>query len=168
VKPPSWALADLFRGATLISVLDGLQDPGNAGAVVRSAEAFGATGVVFLKGTVSPHNPKTLRASAGSLFRVPFLDGLTAELLCTAFEQNGLEMYAAVAHREGISKPLGEVDLTRKSAIVFGSEGRGVSPAVRAAAEELSIPTVKVESLNAAVAAGIVLYEAWRQRRLNE
>ena len=56
-------------------VLDGLQDPGNAGAIVRAAEAFGATGAIFVKGTVSPFNPKTLRASAGSLFRVPFLHG---------------------------------------------------------------------------------------------
>ena len=61
-------------------VLDGLQDPGNAGTIVRAAEAFGATGVVFLKGTVSPFNPKTLRASAGSLFRVPFLHGVDAAM----------------------------------------------------------------------------------------
>ncbi len=61
----------LFRGVPLVVVLDGLQDPGNAGAIVRAAEAFGATGAIFLKGTVSPYNPKTLRASAGSLFRVP-------------------------------------------------------------------------------------------------
>ena len=59
-------------------VLDGLQDPGNAGTIVRAAEAFGATGVLFLKGTVSPYNPKTLRASAGSLFRVPFVHGVDA------------------------------------------------------------------------------------------
>ena len=69
-------------------VLDGLQDPGNAGAIVRAAEAFGATGVLFLKGTVSPYNPKTLRASAGSLFRVPFLHGVDAALARAALQQN--------------------------------------------------------------------------------
>src|SRR5437016_6072802 len=68
VKPPVWKLEQLFRGCPLVVVLDGLQDPGNAGAIVRAAEAFGATGVLFLKGTASPHNSKTLRASAGSLF----------------------------------------------------------------------------------------------------
>src|SRR5207247_1254225 len=77
--PPAWKLEQIFCGQSLIAVLDGLQDPGNAGAIVRAAEAFGATGVLFTKGTVSPFNPKTLRASAGSLFRVPFVYGLEAE-----------------------------------------------------------------------------------------
>jgi RNA methyltransferase, TrmH family len=76
VQPPEWKLEQLFRGSPLVVVLDGLQDPGNAGAIVRAAEAFGATGVLFLKGTVSPFNSKTLRASAGSLFRVPFGYGM--------------------------------------------------------------------------------------------
>src|SRR5260370_797389 len=75
VKPPVWKLEQLFRGCPLVVVLDGLQDPGNAGAIVRAAEAFGATGVLFLKGTASPYNSKTLRASAGSLFRIPYLHG---------------------------------------------------------------------------------------------
>ncbi len=78
VKPPEWKLEQLFRGRPLVVVLDGLQDPGNAGAIVRAAEAFGATGALFLKGAASPYNPKTLRASAGSLFRVPFLAGVDA------------------------------------------------------------------------------------------
>jgi TrmH family RNA methyltransferase len=69
VKPPEWTVEDLFVAPDhLIVVLDGLQDPGNAGAIVRAAEAFGATGVMYLKGTVSPWNPKSLRASAGSSF----------------------------------------------------------------------------------------------------
>ena len=80
VDPPVWKLEQLFEGRALIVVLDGLQDPGNAGAIVRAAEAFGATGAIFLKGTASPFNPKTLRASAGSLFRVPFLYGVEAAL----------------------------------------------------------------------------------------
>src|SRR4029078_5477030 len=80
VKPPVWSLEQLFRGRPLVVVLDGLQDPGNAGTVVRAAGAFGGTGVLFLKGTVSPFNAKTLRASAGSLFRVPYLHGLDAAL----------------------------------------------------------------------------------------
>src|SRR5215471_7649273 len=71
VRPRNWILEDIFADHPLAVVLDGVQDPGNAGAVVRSAEAFGATGVVFLKGSVNPYNPKCLRASAGSVVRVP-------------------------------------------------------------------------------------------------
>src|SRR5579862_8152552 len=65
VRPPEWSIDQLFRGQSMVVVLDGLQDPGNAGTIARAAEAFGATGLIFLKGTVSPWNPKTLRASAG-------------------------------------------------------------------------------------------------------
>src|SRR6266567_5471213 len=85
--PPVWTLEQLFRGQSLVVALDGLQDPGNAGAIVRAAEAFGATGVLFTKGTVSPFNPKMLRASAGSLFRVPFVHGLDAAQIREAFER---------------------------------------------------------------------------------
>ena len=78
MRPPEWKLEQLFRGCALVVVLDGVQDPGNAGAIVRAAEAFGATGAMFLKGTVSPYNPKTLRASAGRCF---------AFRLCTAWKR---------------------------------------------------------------------------------
>jgi TrmH family RNA methyltransferase len=75
VRPPEWKEDDLFTPKTpLIVVLDGVQDPGNAGTLMRAAEAFGATGALFLKGTANAWNPKTLRASAGSLFRLPMLD----------------------------------------------------------------------------------------------
>src|ERR1700678_4853231 len=76
VRPPQWTLDQLFRGHSLTVVLDGLQDPGNAGAVLRAAEAFGATGVAFLEGTAAHYNPKWLRVSAGSIFRVPLMAAL--------------------------------------------------------------------------------------------
>jgi TrmH family RNA methyltransferase len=165
VVPPEWRLEQLFRGNSLVVVLDGLQDPGNAGAILRAAEAFGATGAMFLKGTVSPFNPKTLRASAGSLFRVPFLHGMDPELARAALQQNKVELYAAVPARpDGLLRPLGEVDLTGRCGLIIGNEARGVSGELRSAALDVSIPTVGVESLNAAVAAGILLYEARRQR----
>src|SRR5574340_928943 len=69
VRPPEWKVEQLFRGASLVVVLDGVQDPGNVGAICRAAEAFGATGALFVKGSASPFNPKSLRGSAGSLFR---------------------------------------------------------------------------------------------------
>jgi RNA methyltransferase, TrmH family len=148
-------------------VLDGLQDPGNAGAIVRAAEAFGATGVLFLKGTVSPFNSKTLRASAGSLFRVPFLYGMDSSLARAALQQNKVTLYAAVpAGGETPAHSLEQADLAAHCGLIIGNEARGVSSALRSAALDLTIPTVGVESLNAAVAAGIILYEARRQRAL--
>jgi len=165
VKPPAWNAAQLFSPEPLIVILDTLQDPGNAGTIARTAEAFGATGILFLKGTVNPFNPKTLRASAGSLFRIPFLHSLEAAQAQSMLEQNGVRVCAAVPTRpERPAPPPAVVDLTGRCGFVIGSEGRGVSEEMRATALEISIPTVGVESLNAAVAAGILLYEAQRQR----
>ncbi len=161
VRPPSWTMEQLFRGCSMVVVLDGLQDPGNAGSIVRAAEAFGATGVMFLKGSVNPWNPKTVRAAAGSLFRLPVLSGIDTELARAALVQRRLDLYTTVA-AAGMS--VTEADLTRRCAFVIGSEGHGVSAKLRSVALDLRIPTCAVESLNAAMAAGIVLYEASRQR----
>lgn len=166
VRPPAWTIDRLFGPCPLLVVLDGLQDPGNAGAVVRAAEAFGASGVIFLKGTASPFNPKTMRASAGSLFRTPFVHGLDLQPARAALAHRNLDVYAAVPAQAGRSRFLGDADLRRGCAFIIGNESRGVSPELRAGAVDLSIPTLRVESLNAAMAAGILLYEAWRQRSL--
>ena len=165
VRPPQWTLDHLFRGNSLVVLLDGVQDPGNAGSIVRAAEAFGATGVMFLKGCVSPYNPKALRAAAGSLFRVPFVAGLDPALALTVIDQKRLALFATLP-REGLM--LHDADLKRRFAVAIGGEGRGVSDKLRAAAKGLRIPTTAVESLNAAVAASIVLYEAHRQRMIEK
>lgn len=164
VRPPEWSVEQVFRGASLVLVLDGLQDPGNAGAIVRAAEAFGASGVLFLKGTASPYHPKTLRASAGSLFRVPFVAGLDAALVRAMLRQHRVAIYAAMPYT-GTQKLAGATDFVRQCAIVAGSEGRGVSKELLGIAEEVAIPTIGVESLNSAVAASVLLYEARRQRQ---
>jgi TrmH family RNA methyltransferase len=164
VRPAEWSMEQVFRGASLVLVLDGLQDPGNAGAIVRAAEAFGATGVLFMKGTASPYHPKTLRASAGSLFRVPFVSGLDAALVRASLLQHRVAVYAAMPFT-GTRKLAGATDFVRRCAIIAGSEGRGVSKSLVALAEEVTIPTTGVESLNSAVAASILLYEARRQRQ---
>jgi len=163
VRPPEWSMDQLFGGQSMVIVLDGLQDPGNAGAIARAAEAFGATGLMFVKGTVSPFNPKTLRASAGSLFRIPFVSGLAVPVAWASLQQHGVDLYAAMPFT-GFQRMAGDVDFTRPHAIVIGSEGRGVSEELRAICQEVAIPTVAVESLNAAVAAAVLLYEARRQR----
>lgn len=165
VAPPVWNLEQLFRGLSLVVILDGIQDPGNAGAIVRAAEAFGATGAIFLKGTVGAFHPKTLRAAAGSCFRLPLVQGLDPRLARAVIEQRSLDLYAATP---GAGRRLDEVDLSRRFAVIFGSEGRGVSEKLRPGARDLHIPTVGVESLNVAVAAGIILYEARRQRLLKQ
>lgn len=158
VRPRTWSFEQLLHGRALLVILDGIQDPGNAGAILRAAEAFGATGTVFLKGCVNPHNPKCIRASAGSIFRLPYVGGLTPEEL---FEVCRLPLHAADARATTV---LSEARLAKPCGIIIGSEGRGISPALAERATGLRIPTVKVESLNAAVAAGILLYEARRQR----
>jgi len=165
VHPPEWNLDSLFRARPLVVVLDGIQDPGNAGTILRAAEAFGATGALFVKGSVSPYNPKALRASAGSVFRLPILTGVDPDLARAALEQKRVDVYSAVP-RGG--KSLIELDLTRGIALVVGSEARGVSTRLRSAALDVRIPTAGVESLNAAMAAGIILYEASRQRILRK
>ena len=161
VKPPVWDLEPLLRGKSLVLLLDGVQDPGNAGTMLRTAEAFGATGVLFIKGSVNPFNPKAIRASAGSVFRTPLVTSLEPELALAALSQRKIDIYAAMPKAE---ITLADADLRRRCAFIIGSEGRGVSSRLQGAALNLRIPTAQVESLNASVAAGILLYEAWRQR----
>lgn len=162
VELPEWNAGQLFRDRGLVVVLDNLQDPGNAGAIVRAAEAFGGTGAIFLKGSASPFHPKTLRAAAGSLFRVPFLYGMDPASALSALRERHLTIYAAVPSRPNCA--VADADLTAPCALIIGNEARGVSREWRGAAQDVSIPTVAVESLNAAMAAGILLYEARRQR----
>jgi TrmH family RNA methyltransferase len=162
VRIPEWSWDDLFRDQPLVVILDGLQDPGNAGNIARAAEAFGATGVVFLKGSVSPRNGKALRASAGSLFRVPFLTRVETYDLFEVLRRHGVELHVALACGD---MEASNADLTRPCAIVIGSEGQGASPTLVRASRPLWIATSGVESLNAALAAGILLYEARRQRQ---
>jgi TrmH family RNA methyltransferase len=159
VEPP--AVKPMSDVLPLLLVIDGVQDPGNLGTILRSAEAFGASGLFLVKGTVNPFNPKAVRASSGSIFRVPFEQGLDGEHLAAKLLETGVDLYAAVPNA---AKRLGDADLTRPCAIVIGSEGRGVSAAFRAVATELTIPTCGVDSLNAAVSAAVLLYEARRQR----
>lgn len=154
VRLPQWTEADLFKASPLIAVLDGLQDPGNAGTILRSAEAFGATGVIFRSNTVSPYNAKLLRASAGSIFRVPFLTG---------DPEISVPIFAADPHR---GKPITEVNWTSPCAIAIGSEAHGIRPDLAARATPVRIPTRGVESLNAGISASLILYEIARQRGL--
>ncbi len=164
VRPRSWSVEQLFEGCPLVLVLDEVQDPGNAGTMIRAAEAFGATGAIFVKGAVSPFNAKTLRASAGSLFRFPHVTGLDASAVLALLQQHKTEIYAGVAAGQRGATDATQADLRGRCALVIGNEARGIGAEFRSAARNIFIPTVAVESLNAAMAAGILLYEARRQR----
>ena len=166
LRPPSFTLDQVLTNSEnrtpLIVVSAGLQDPGNLGTLIRTAEAFGATGFVLLPGTVSLFNQKTLRASSGSVFRLPCANA-KPEALFTALKKRGVSAIAAVASD---GNALTACDLTRPSAIILGNEGNGISEEILKLIEQrVTIHTPgPVESLNAAIAGSILLYEAARQR----
>lgn len=139
-----------------IVVLDGIQDPGNVGTIIRSAEAFGFDGVLYSPSCADVFAPKTLRASMGSVFRVPtqFYSGV--ENLRGWLK--GFTVFGAML--DDTAKRLGEVGFPEKTAIIIGSEGRGISPEIAEICDEkIYIPIRGAESLNAAMAASVLLWE---------
>jgi RNA methyltransferase, TrmH family len=146
-----------------IVVLAGLQDPGNLGTIIRSAEAFEAAGVILGEGTVSPLNWKAVRAAAGSLFRLPVVKARLEDVIAQ-LREHGIRRLATAAHK---GTPLPEAAMTGPFAVFLGGEGGGLSPRLMRDLEEVvAIPHAgTVESLNAGVASSILLYEAWRQRK---
>ena len=145
----------------MLVVLDGIQDPGNAGTIVRSAEAFGATGIIFLQGSTGVANGKFLRASAGSIFRLPFLEAVSPSDLLDQAARSRVTVFALDMRR---SVSLADADFTASCALIIGSEGSGIRPELLEGSRAISIPTRKVESLNAAVACSIALHTAFHQR----
>ena len=150
-----------------VIVLAGLQDPGNLGTILRSAEAFGSAGVVLGEGTVSPFNSKVIRASAGSIFRLPVILTKAAgglEEISAKLRTQSVRLIATSSHK---GTPLDQANLRGPVAVFVGSEASGLPRAVLGQADELvAIPHMpQVESLNAGVAGSIVLYEAARQRQ---
>jgi TrmH family RNA methyltransferase len=169
VKLKEFSLEDLLERVQVgpIMVLAGLQDPGNLGTILRSAEAFGSAGAVLGEGTVSLVNSKVMRASAGSVFRLPVIVAKAAgglESISAKFRGQGVRLIATSSHK---GTPLDQARLTEPSAIFIGSEGAGLPRLLMAQMEEtIAIPhSPRVESLNAGVAGSVVLYEAARQRR---
>jgi len=172
VRLKEFSLDDLIERLQVgpVVVLAGLQDPGNLGTILRSSEAFGCSGVVLGEGTVSPFNSKAVRASAGSVFRLPIIHGhgkcatITLEEVSEKLKLNGVRLTATSSHK---GTPLDQADLKRPAAIFFGNEGSGLPRDLMAKMDEsiASPHTAQVESLNAGVAASIVLYEAARQRK---
>jgi len=163
--PPSHRLQNVFEVTSpLIVIAAGLQDPGDLGTLIRSAEAFNAAGVLTTEGTVSPWNQKALRASVGSVFRMPVISVVRTDL--EHLQGLGVRLIAAVGVEGDQVLPAHNVDLTQACAIMIGNEGSGVAPEWMALATlRITIPCPgPVESLNAAVAGSLILYEASRQR----
>ena len=177
-----WSFDDVMRGRAnfdgayrgdlpLIVVMAAVQDPGNVGTIVRSAEAFGASGVVGTRGAADPWSPKALRASAGSALRVPLLRGMAIPILLAQLRVAGVRILAAgsrphaTAAARDARTPI--PDMRGGCAIFIGNEGAGLPSEVEHAADDrISIAMNEdVESLNAGVAASVILFEAARQRR---
>ena len=161
----TWTIDDVLSAeAPLIVITAGIQDPGNLGTIIRSAEAFGADGLLLAEGTVSRFNAKVVRAAAGSVFRLPCAASKFAEML-EAIRKRRIRLIGTSSHQ---GTPASETDLRHGVALVIGNEGAGLPAAIMQGLDEfVSIPHKSgVESLNAGVAASILLYEAARQRGL--
>ena len=153
---PERALPEKLEGRRYL-VLDGVQDPGNVGTLWRTADAFGADGMILLPGCADPWSPKTLRATMGACFRLPVWEGALGDLV-PKLAQAGLPLYATALREDTVD--LREMDL-RRCAVAIGSEGRGVSQTVLdASAKTVKIPMAEqCESLNAAIAGAVVLWQ---------
>ncbi len=163
VRYKDFKLEDALAGTDpLVVVAVGVQDPGNMGTIIRSAEAFGATGVLTNEKTVGRFNSKVVRASAGSIFRLPVVQVGTKSLI-QELPGRGMRLAATSSHK---GMPLPDAHLSGPLAVFIGSEGAGLPREVMNAIDEVVVipHSASVESLNAGVAASIVLYEVARQR----
>lgn len=165
VRVRSVELDDVLRrnGSEPIVVLAGLQDPGNVGTIIRVAESFGARACIGLSGTVSIYNAKVVRASAGSLFRLPCVWNVPLQAVTDRCSLAEIPIVGTSPHAE---MPLDDWDWRKPCALLIGNEGRGLNPdELRSCGTLLRIPiSPSVESLNSAIATSVVLYESFRQR----
>lgn len=165
LKKPSYKIEDILNQKNpLVMVLEDLQDPGNAGTVIRTGEGAGVNGVFLTRTSVDITNPKVIRGTMGSIYRIPFLYVEDVVSLKQIFKERQIRSFAA--HLNGRTF-YDEEDYTGGTAFYIGNEGNGLTQSASDAADCLiRIPmSGKVESLNAAMAAGILMYEAARQRR---
>ena len=165
VRMPEYSLEELLDGErTHLLLLESIQDPGNLGTMVRTGEGAGVTGVIMNKTTVDLFNPKTIRSTMGSIYRVPFY--VTEDLAGTMKElqAKGISLYAA--HLKG-EHAYDEEDYTKACGFLIGNEGNGLSDEIANLADTyIKIPMEgQVESLNAAISATLLMYETNRQRR---
>lgn len=163
IKARSYALDEILVPDNFLVILESLQDPGNMGTIIRTADAAGATGIIISKGCVDIYNPKVLRSTMGAVFHVPVYlsDNLTDTI--HILKKNGIRICAT--HLKG-SKSHYDISLRNNAAIIIGNEANGISEEIASCADVLvKIPMPgRAESLNASVAAGLLMYEVVRQR----
>lgn len=147
---------------SLVMVLDNVQDPGNVGTIIRSSDAAGATGIVLGKGCADLYNPKTIRSTMGSLFHLPVIESDLSEILPVAKQKGNVVLSTSLQANQSCY----EFDFTAGAWIVIGNEGKGISAEVSELVDQhILIPMQgQAESLNAAMASTILLFEAMRQR----
>ncbi|MEC0369481.1 TrmH family RNA methyltransferase [Paenibacillus chibensis] len=150
------------RKDSLVIVLDGVQDPGNVGTIIRTADAAGADGVIVGRGSADIYNPKTIRSTMGSIFHLPVVEGDLLELLPQAKEQ-GVRIVSTSL--QATSTCYG-YDFTKAAWLLVGNEAKGVSEAAQQLVDDALIIPMKgrAESLNVAMASTVMLFEAMRQR----
>lgn len=163
VKMTASSLEEILRKGSLIIVMDAIQDPGNMGTIIRTADAAGVTGIIVSKGCVDTYNPKVLRSTMGSIFHVNIHNTEDLSETINKIKERGITVLAA--HLQGEANYF-EQDMKRDCAIIIGNEANGISDDAAQQADVLvKIPMPgKSESLNASVAAGLLMYEAVRQR----
>jgi TrmH family RNA methyltransferase len=167
VEMPEYQLEQMLaQEHTLLLILEDIQDPGNLGTMLRTGEGAGVTGVIASGGTVDLYNPKTIRSTMGSIYRVPYLAAEDLEGMIRRIKDKGVALYAA--HLQG-SVSYETPDYTTACGFLIGNEGNGLTEkTARLADTYVRIPMAgKVESLNAAVSASLLMYECNRQRRQN-
>ena len=165
LKKPSYTIEDILKGdKPLIMVLEDLQDPGNAGTILRTGEGAGVSGIIQTKTCVDITNPKVIRSTMGSIYRMPFLYVESVVSLTQEFKNRNIRTFAAHLHGKN---SYDQESYTGGTAFLIGNEGKGLTDEAAESADCLiRIPMCgKVESLNAAMASGILMYEAARQRR---
>lgn len=161
VRTPELTPPEVLTGTHYL-ILDGLQDPGNVGTILRTADAFGCDGLLLTNHCADPFNPKTVRSTMGAVFRTPVWE-ISADALPGLLTRSGLKLAATALRDDTVSLPDAALDRT---AVIIGSEGSGVSPALLTQCEStIRIPMEPTcESLNAAAAAAVVLWELYRRR----
>ncbi|MBR7147559.1 MAG: RNA methyltransferase [Firmicutes bacterium] len=168
VEKPRWTEEQFFApaGGNII-VLDRLQDPGNLGTILRTADSAGFSGALILKGSGDIYGPKTVRAATGTLFRLPVLFSDGPEEAMSLLRNHGKKVFATALEN---SETYFACDLRYDAAIVIGNEGNGICQEILTGADQnITIPMEgKTESLNAGIAAGVLMYEALRQRHMDQ
>lgn len=163
VKMPEYSVNDLIKKDGLYIILDEVQDPGNLGTIIRSADAFDVDAVFTINNTVDVYNPKVLRSTMGSVFHVPVVNDASIDVLFDAIKESGLKVLSTDLKAE---KYIYDYDISKNVALIFGNESRGVNKSLETYVDgSFIIPMEgKAESLNVSIAASICLYESQRQR----